>query len=75
MAEPAVRDVVPAHRFDEDRLAAWMAANVEGYRGPLRVQQFQGGASNPTFLLTGGNGHLYVLRKKPPGQLRSRAPS
>jgi aminoglycoside phosphotransferase (APT) family kinase protein len=73
MVEFSVRDVVPAHRFDEARLAAWMAANVEGYQGPLRVQQFQGGASNPTFLLTGGDGHLYVLRKKPPGQLLSSA--
>ncbi|WP_293678150.1 phosphotransferase [uncultured Phenylobacterium sp.] len=68
-----VRDVVPAHRFDEAKLAAWMAANVEGYQGPLKVQQFQGGASNPTFLLTDATGHLYVLRKKPPGQLLSSA--
>lgn len=73
MADLPVRDVVPAHRFDEARLAAWMAANVEGYQAPLRVQQFQGGASNPTFLLTAGDGHLYVLRKKPPGQLLSSA--
>lgn len=73
MAEIPVRDVVPAHRFDEARLAAWMAENVEGFKGPLKVQQFQGGASNPTFLLTGGDGWLYVLRKKPPGQLLSSA--
>jgi len=73
MVEPSVRDVVPAHRFDEARLAAWMGANVEGFQAPLLVQQFQGGASNPTFLLTGGDGHLYVLRKKPPGQLLSSA--
>ena len=73
MTELPIRDVVPAHRFDEARLAAWMTANVEGYQGPLRVQQFQGGASNPTFLLTAGDGHLYVLRKKPPGQLLSSA--
>ncbi|HEY2750715.1 phosphotransferase [Phenylobacterium sp.] len=73
MTEPSVRDVAPAHRFDETRLAAWMLANVEGFRGPLQVRQFQGGASNPTFLVTGGDGHLYVLRKKPPGQLLSSA--
>lgn len=71
--ELPVRDVVPAHRFDEAKLAAWMAANVEGYRGPLKVQQFQGGASNPTFLLTDATGHRFVLRKKPPGQLLSSA--
>ncbi|MBL8771229.1 MAG: phosphotransferase [Phenylobacterium sp.] len=68
-----VRDVLPAHRFDEARLAAWMAANVDGYRGPLVVKQFQGGASNPTFLLTDATGHRYVLRKKPPGQLLASA--
>lgn len=73
MTDLPIRDVVPAHRFDEARLAAWMAANVDGYQGPLRVQQFQGGASNPTFLLSAGDGHLYVLRKKPPGQLLSSA--
>ena len=73
MTELPIRDVVPAHRFDETRLAAWMTANVDGYHGPMRVQQFQGGASNPTFLLTAGDGHLYVLRKKPPGQLLSSA--
>ena len=37
------------------------------------MAQFKGGQSNPTFLLTAGDGHLYVLRKKPPGQLLSSA--
>ena len=40
MIELPIRDVVPAHRFDGARLVAWMTANVEGYQGPLRVQQF-----------------------------------
>ncbi|MGL4540891.1 MAG: phosphotransferase, partial [Polymorphobacter sp.] len=61
----AVRD---AHRFDEARLAAWMQANVAGYAGPLKVEQFKGGQSNPTYkLLTPGQN--YVLRRKPPGVL------
>ncbi len=61
----AVRE---SHRFDEARLADWMAAKVEGYQGPLTVQQFKGGQSNPTYkLITPGQN--YVLRKKPPGQL------
>jgi len=29
-----------AHVFDETRLAAFMKANVEGYRAPMRVLQF-----------------------------------
>jgi aminoglycoside phosphotransferase (APT) family kinase protein len=46
-----------------------MAANVAGFRAPIRVLQFEGGQSNPTFHLTDGAGAMYVLRKKPPGKL------
>ena len=58
-----------AHVFDEARLADYMKANVDGFRGPLAVLQFEGGQSNPTFHLTDGGGRMYVLRKKPPGKL------
>ncbi|MGI9387126.1 MAG: phosphotransferase [Methyloligellaceae bacterium] len=61
--------VLDAHRFDEDALAAFMRSHVEGFATPLEVSQFQGGMSNPTFLVTDGNGKRYVLRKKPPGEL------
>jgi aminoglycoside phosphotransferase (APT) family kinase protein len=57
-----------AHRFDEQALAAWMAAHVEGFSGPLDVRQFQGGQSNPTYVLH-TPGRDYVLRRKPPGIL------
>lgn len=70
---PPVREVVPAHRFDEGRLHAWLRRVIPEVGGSLRVQQFQGGASNPTFLLTGADGARYVLRKKPPGQLLASA--
>ena len=57
-----------AHRLDEARLAAYLADALPGFEGPLTVQQFQGGQSNPTYhLLTPGA--EYVLRKKPPGTL------
>src|SRR5580700_2300382 len=61
--------VRPAHVFEEGRLADYMKANVDGYRGPIRVLQFEGGQSNPTFHVTDGGGGMYVLRKKPPGKL------
>jgi aminoglycoside phosphotransferase (APT) family kinase protein len=57
-----------AHRFDEAALAGWMSAHVEGYAGPLTVEQFRGGQSNPTYKLV-TPGRNYVLRRKPPGQL------
>lgn len=75
-AELPVREVTPAHRFDEARLAAWLAPRIEGFGDRLQVRQFQGGASNPTFLLTteaADGPKRYVLRKKPPGQLLSSA--
>ena len=56
------------HRFDEARLAAYLAAELPGFAGPLTVRQFQGGQSNPTFHLH-TPGAEYVLRKKPPGIL------
>jgi len=57
-----------AHRFDEAALARWMEANVAGYRGPLTVEQFKGGQSNPTYKLI-TPARRYVLRRKPPGTL------
>ena len=67
-ATPITQPVAPANALDETRLAAWMAANVAGFQGPLSVAQFKGGQSNPTYLLTAG-GHRYVLRRKPLGDL------
>ena len=61
-------EVRSAHRFDEARLEAWLDANVEGFAGPLRVEQFKGGQSNPTYKLV-TPGRAYVLRRKPPGPL------
>ncbi|QYE36072.1 phosphotransferase [Polymorphobacter sp. PAMC 29334] len=58
--------------FDEARLAEWMAANVDGFAGPLTVRQFNGGQSNPTYKLT-TPGQNYVLRRKPPGTLLKSA--
>ncbi|UTP40347.1 phosphotransferase [Phenylobacterium sp. LH3H17] len=69
---PNLGEVRAAHRLDEAALDRWLAANVEGYRGPLSVSQFKGGASNPTYLLSAG-GARYVLRKKPPGLLLASA--
>lgn len=65
MGTTPVRD---AHRFDEVALDRWMRANVDGYAGPLTVEQFKGGQSNPTYKLI-TPARSYVLRRKPPGQL------
>jgi len=63
-----VKPVEERHRLDEAALDAWMRANVEGYAGPLTLNQFKGGQSNPTYQLTTPQ-RKYVLRKKPDGKL------
>ena len=70
---PTLVDILPAHRFDEAALAAWLRDNIEGFDGPIAIRQFQGGQSNPTFLLTAAAGRRCVLRKKPPGTLLAKA--
>ena len=61
-------DVRDAHRFDVGALAGWMEREVEDFAGPLTVEQFKGGQSNPTYKLI-TPGRSYVLRRKPPGKL------
>jgi aminoglycoside phosphotransferase (APT) family kinase protein len=61
------RPVAPQHAFDEAALARWLRGHVQGFSGDLKVEQFKGGQSNPTFLLAAG-GRRYVLRRKPSGE-------
>lgn len=64
---PELVEVLPAHKFNEANLLAWLQQAIPGFGNRLQVQQFQGGQSNPTFLLDTDSGR-YVLRKKPPGK-------
>lgn len=54
--------------LDAHKLAAYLEANIAGFRGPVAFEKFAGGQSNPTFLLTARSGQ-YVLRRQPPGTL------
>ncbi len=62
-------DVRPQHRFDEPALQAYLCRELPEMAAPFTLRQFQGGQSNPTFLLTEAGGRRYVLRKKPPGAI------
>ena len=50
------------------RLERWMRDHVDGFRGPLSAERFEGGQSNPTYKLVAATG-TYVLRRKPLGHL------
>lgn len=56
--------VAERHRFDIGALEAWMRDHVEDFKGPLTVEQFKGGQSNPTFKLLTPT-RAYVMRAKP----------
>ena len=53
-------------------LAAYLETALAGFSGPLTSTKFKGGQSNPTYRLDAASG-VYVLRRKPPGQLLASA--
>ena len=58
------RPVSGQHTIDLDALSAWLNAHLSGFVGPLSVELFKGGQSNPTYKLN-TPGKSYVMRAKP----------
>jgi len=72
MTQPEFSGTMPLtdrQRFDEAALARWLHGHLPGFAGLSRIEQFRGGQSNPTFLVTAADDARYVLRKKPAGTL------
>ena len=68
MSEVSLTPIRAGHGFDQQALESYMNSNVEGFRRPCSIQQFEGGQSNPTFLIESPD-KRFVLRKQPPGNL------
>ena len=58
------RPVAASHAFDIGALERYLAAHLDGFAGPLEIDQFKGGQSNPTYRLV-TPGRTLVLRTKP----------
>ncbi|OAN77898.1 aminoglycoside phosphotransferase [Sulfitobacter sp. EhC04] len=58
--------------LDQAAVSAYLRDNLPGFEGLTGVTKFQGGQSNPTFLLE-TPGRKFVLRRKPPGVLLKSA--
>ena len=58
------KPIAAQHEFDHAVLTAHLEAHLDGFKGPLAVEQFKGGQSNPTFKLV-TPGRSYVMRSKP----------
>ncbi|MCP9221274.1 phosphotransferase family protein [Erythrobacter sp. LQ02-29] len=61
-------EVPERDRLDEAALTAWFEDNVEGFSGPISLEKFKGGQSNPTYKVK-TPGRTYVLRRQPFGKL------
>ena len=58
------KDMAPSHAFDVAPLEVFLLKGLPGFQGPLTIQQFKGGQSNPTYLLHTPT-KRYVMRTKP----------
>lgn len=58
------REVSDQHAVDIPRLETWLTSRIPGFRGPLAVEMFKGGQSNPTYKLI-TPGQSFVMRAKP----------
>ena len=58
------RPVSGSHVFDVAVLEAWLSSHMAQFKGPLSVEMFKGGPSNPTYKLITPQ-RAYVMRAKP----------
>ena len=58
------RAVTEGQAFDTETLSAYLSRHLEGFSGPMTVEIFKGGQSNPTYKLLTPNAS-YVMRAKP----------
>ena len=60
------------HFIDPKILTPFLEKKIPDFSGPLEIEEFIGGQSNPTYFLKTKN-RSYVLRRKPPGVLLKSA--
>ncbi len=58
------REVAASHAFDAGQLESHLRHHLDGFAGPLAIEQFKGGQSNPTYKLITPT-RQYVMRSKP----------
>lgn len=57
---------------DLEKLTTYLEAHIKGFKGPITLDKFHGGQSNPTYKVSAQSG-TYVLRRQPPGKLLKSA--
>ena len=72
MSIDKARAVRPEETLDESALSSYLSEQIDGFTGPITVQQFPSGYSNLTYLLATPQ-REYVLRRPPLGAYAPRA--
>ncbi|MEP6874093.1 MAG: phosphotransferase [Burkholderiales bacterium] len=62
--QTGTKAVAESHAFDVAALQSYLEPRLDAFKGPLTVEQFKGGQSNPTYKLI-TPARSYVLRSKP----------
>lgn len=66
-------DVMPQFiPSDIKKLTQYLENHIKNFEGPMTLEKFPGGQSNPTFKVTATSG-VYVLRRQPEGKLLKSA--
>ena len=63
-ANSGTKPVADQNAFDTAALQQYLESQLDGFAGPLSVEQFKGGQSNPTYKLVTPE-RSYVMRSKP----------
>ena len=63
-ANTGTKPVADSHAFDTGALQSYLETKLDGFEGPLTVEQFKGGQSNPTYKLNTPRAS-YVMRTNP----------
>ena len=61
---PCPADTPASHALDVAALERWLTVHLPGFAGPLSIEKFPGGQSNPTYRLV-TPARAYVMRAKP----------
>tara|TARA_B110000495_G_C23029299_1_gene612455 strand:+ start:982 stop:2022 length:1041 start_codon:yes stop_codon:yes gene_type:complete len=61
-----------ASSIDIKALTVYLEQHLDDFQGPMSLEKFSGGQSNPTYKVSAQSG-TYVLRRQPPGKLLKSA--
>lgn len=61
-----------ASTIDIEKLTRYLESHIALFEGPITLEKFPGGQSNPTYKVT-THSKTYVLRRQPPGKLLKSA--